>query len=191
MIVLWHGRYSYEQPVQIHLCPFFLPRGLRTHRCNQLRSLQTYDIAAHFLVHGEDLCCSAHAVLSTRSHRQKFVGSDDALLPASSVGVVARLPSCCALSCSACAPSLPGKYFPYFCYVFTHTCVLNFCPRSHLSFWSREEGWAFSPRVGLPILHPRAEFGIYSWVPLLPPAFRDRDGTAAVCLHRWCERFDV
>ena len=56
----------------------------------------------------------------------------------------------------------------------------NFCPRSRLSFWSREEGSAFPPRVGSPILHARAESGAYSRAPLLLPAFRD--GAAAVCL---------
>ena len=57
---------------------------------------------------------------------------------------------------------------------------INFCPRSRLSFWSREEGSAFPPRVGSPILHTRAESGAYSRAPLLLPAFRD--GAAAVCL---------
>ena len=56
----------------------------------------------------------------------------------------------------------------------------DFCPRSRLSFWSREEGSAFPPRVGSPILHARAESGAYSRAPLLLPAFRD--GAAAVCL---------
>ena len=58
----------------------------------------------------------------------------------------------------------------------------NFCPRSRLSFWSREEGSAFPPRVGSSILDARAESGAYSRAPLLLPAFRDRDGAAAVCL---------
>ena len=56
----------------------------------------------------------------------------------------------------------------------------NFCPRSRLSFWPREEGSAFPPRVGSPILHAGAESGAYSRAPLLLPAFRD--GAAAVCL---------
>ena len=56
----------------------------------------------------------------------------------------------------------------------------NFCPRSRLSFGSREEGLALPPRVGSPILHARAESGAYSRAPLLLPAFRD--GAAAVCL---------
>ena len=58
----------------------------------------------------------------------------------------------------------------------------NICPRSRLSLRSREEGSALPPRVGSPILHARAESGAYSRAPLLPPAFRDRDGAAAVCL---------
>ena len=68
----------------------------------------------------------------------------------------------------------------------------NSRPRSRLSFWSRKEGSALPPRVGLPILHARAEFGAYSQALLLPPAFRDRrsllfddrrdrDGAAAAC----------
>ena len=55
----------------------------------------------------------------------------------------------------------------------------NFCPRSRLSFWSREEGLALPPRIGSPILHARAESGAYSRAPLLRPAFRD--DAAAVC----------
>ena len=54
--------------------------------------------------------------------------------------------------------------------------------REFVTFWSREEGSALPPRVGSPILHARAESGVYSRAPILPIAFRDRDGAAAVCL---------
>ena len=56
----------------------------------------------------------------------------------------------------------------------------NFSPRSRPSFWSREQGSALPPRVGLPILHARAQSGAYSRAPLLSPAFRG--GAAAACL---------
>ena len=65
----------------------------------------------------------------------------------------------------------------FFC---TKTSVLQFLPPFAPEFWSREEGSAFPPRVGSPILHARAESGAYSRAPLLLPAFRD--GAAAVCL---------
>ena len=52
----------------------------------------------------------------------------------------------------------------------------NFCPRSRLSFWSREEGSALPPRVGSPILHAQAESGAYS------PSYRFPRRCCSSCL---------
>ena len=47
------------------------------------------------------------------------------------------------------------------------------CPRSRLRIKSRETGSAVPSRFSPIILHTQAESGVYSRVPLLPPAFRD------------------
>ena len=45
--MLRHGRYSCEQPVQLHLGPSSLPRRFRTHRCiNNISSLKKSRLAA-------------------------------------------------------------------------------------------------------------------------------------------------
>ena len=67
-----------------------------------------------YWVHAEDLPRSTRAVLAMYCYRLHVMGSDDELLPASSVTVVVHLPSCCAPSRSASAPLLPAKYFPSF-----------------------------------------------------------------------------
>ena len=78
------------------------------------RFLQTDEsdiVAAHLLVHIEDLRRSAHAVLSIHSHRPHVMGSDGEFPSASSVTVVARLSSCCAPSRSPSAPLFSTKFF--------------------------------------------------------------------------------
>ena len=135
--------------------------------------LQTDDVTAHLLVHAEDPSCSALAVLAFHSHRPHIVGSGDELRPASAVSVFARLSSCCAPSCSAFAPPLPGKNFPVF-RIFQHILVSSIsCPRLRLMFGSLEEGSALPPLVDSLILHTQAKSGAYLRAPVLPPAFRD------------------
>ena len=120
-------------------------------------------------------------MLLIHSHRPHVMGSDVEFCSVSSVTVVARLSSCCAPSRSPSAPLFSGKFcFCNFLYIYV-LVFSNSCPRSRLSFWSREEDSALPPRVGSPILHARAEFGAYLRAPFFPPAFRD-DGAAAVCL---------
>ena len=108
------------------------------------------------------------------------MGSDDEFPSASSVMVVARLPSCCAPSISPAAPLFSGKYIFIFVIFSTILISSNSCPRSRLSFWPCEKGLALPPGVGSLISQTRAEFDAYSRAPLLPPAFHD--GAEAVCL---------
>ena len=189
--MLRHGRYSCErQPNSTLALPFPVASGLaaavdnifsleKSRLATTPRFLQTNDVAAHFLVHVEDLRRSSHAVLPIHSHRPHVMGSDDEFPSASSVTVVARLSSCRATSRSPSPPLFSAHTFFLLITFCTKTSVLQFLPPFAPEFLVSRGGFGSLPCVGSPIFHARAESGAYSRAPLLLPAFRD--GAAAVC----------
>ena len=90
--------------------------------------LQTDYVVANLLVHAEHLYRSANAVLAINSPRALIISSGYELLSASSVTVVARLPSCYAPFRSVSAPPLPGRYFLCFCNFGFDICLCPLVP---------------------------------------------------------------